>query len=69
MERKIYKRARTFLLEETDENSNHILVHRGREGELPYCQIVSRSGVSASGYYDWLKARISNHTLHDPDPP
>jgi hypothetical protein len=32
---------------------------------LPYCQIVSRSGVSASGYYDWLKAQELDHTIQD----
>jgi hypothetical protein len=65
MERKI-KKPRTFSLEETNEDLTAILSFIEEEkAALPYCHIVSRSGVSASGYYDWLKARISNHTLQD----
>jgi hypothetical protein len=62
------KKPRTFSLEETNEDSTIIFSFIEEEkAALPYCHIVSRSGVSASGYYDWLKARISDHTLHDPD--
>ena len=65
MERKI-KKAAHFLLEETNEDSTIIFSFVEEEkATLPYCHIVSRSGVSASGYYDWLKARISDHTLQD----
>ena len=65
MERKI-KKAAHFLLEETNEDLTLIFSFVEEEkAALPYCHIVSRSGVSASGYYDWLKARISDHTLQD----
>ena len=44
MERKILKKPQPSLLGRRTELDNHIFVHRGREGELPYCHHVSRPG-------------------------